>query len=113
MDNFEQFLLYQKELTEFKLKTINRYLKPFKPQPQKVTNDALRKSQKTKTSLIEQILIEAGRPLTIKEIAEIADREHKVQMKRDSMSSILTKKIQAGVAFIRTGPNTFGLKDQS
>jgi hypothetical protein len=114
MDDFKQYLLFQKAVTESKLKTINRFLKKIESKPRKQTIDALARPRRiTKTNLMVQILKDAGRPMTLNEIAEIAVREHNVQMKRDSMSSILTKKIQAGIKFIRTGPNTFALKGES
>jgi len=113
MDDFKQYLLFQKAVTESKLKAINRFLKKMEAKPRKQTIDVLTKPRTTKTDLIAQILTDAGRPMTLNEIAEIAVREHNVQMKRDSMSSILTKKIQAGIRFIRTGPNTFDLREKS
>jgi len=115
MDDFKQYLLFQKAVTESKLKTIDRFLKKIesKPRIQKVGILDRRRQRTTKTDLMAQILADAGRPMTLNEIAEIAVREHNVQMKRDSMSSILTKKIQAGIKFIRTGPNTFWLREQS
>ncbi len=102
MDNFKFYLQYQKELAESKIKTINRFL-----------NDTKQKSAKrtSKAIIVENVLRLAGRPLHISKIIEIATRDFEVQLERDSITSILTKKIKAGQKFIRTAPNTFALKE--
>ena len=102
MDDFNHYLRYQKELAESKLKTINRFLNTTKPEPIKRTS---------KVTLVENVLRLAGRPLHISKIIEIAARDFEVQLERDSITSILTKKIKAGQKFIRTAPNTFALKE--
>ena len=104
MNSFESYLLYEKELTESKLKTIDRFLKGEKPKDKKRTS---------KISIVENVLAIAGRPLHISEIIEIANRDFKVKLERDSTVSILTKKIKAGQRFTRTAPNTFSLKGGS
>lgn len=100
MEQFERFLEYEKEISEFKLKTINRFQKGLKPKPKKRT---------AKADVVEHILRIAGRPLHISEIIQIARRDFQVQLERDSIVSILIKKIKAGQRFIRTAPNTFAL----
>ena len=102
MENFEVYLQYHKEITENKLKTINRFLKSTKPKAIKRTS---------KSSTVENVLRVAGRPLHISSIIEIAKRDFGVQLERDSIVSILIKKIKAGQKFIRTAPNTFSLKE--
>lgn len=102
MENFELYLQYQKEITENKLKTINRLISQAKPKPIKRTS---------KIGIVENILKLAGRPLHISKIIEIAARDFEIQLERDSISSILAKKIKAGQTFIRTAPNTFALKE--
>jgi len=102
MENFQLYLHYQKELTENKLKTINRFLTKSKPKP------IIRTS---KANTVENVLRIAGRPLHISDIIEIADRDFGVQLERDSIVSILIKKINADQTFIRTAPNTFSLKE--
>ncbi|MCP3680811.1 MAG: hypothetical protein GY782_11375 [Gammaproteobacteria bacterium] len=101
MNSFESYLLYQKELAESKLKTINRFLKGEKPKAKKRTS---------KIDIVENVLAIAGRPLHISEIIEIADRDFQVKLERDSTVSIIVKKIKAGQRFTRTAPNTFFLK---
>ena len=102
MEHFNSFLQYEKEITEFKLKTINRLQKGLKPKPIKRTS---------KADIVEHVLQIAGRPLHISEITQIAYRDFQVQLERDSIVSILIKKIKAGQKFIRTAPNTFALKE--
>jgi dTDP-4-dehydrorhamnose reductase len=102
MEQFESFLEYEKEIAEFKLKTIKRFQKGLKPKPKKRTS---------KADVVEHVLRIAGRPLHIAEIIQIANRDFQVQLERDSIVSILIKKIKAGQRFIRTAPNTFALKE--
>ena len=102
MENFELYLQYHKEITENKLKTIDRFLRGSKPKPNERTS---------KASVVENVLRIAGRPLHISSIIEIAGRDFGVQLERDSIVSILIKKIKAEQKFIRTAPNTFSLKE--
>jgi hypothetical protein len=101
MEEFNRFLEYEKEIAELKLKTINRLQKGLKPIPRKRTS---------KASMVEHVLRIAGRPLHVSEIIEIANRDFHVPLERDSIVSILIKKIKADQKFIRTAPNTFALK---
>ncbi len=102
MESFKRYLEYEKEITEFKLKTITRLQKGLKPTPIERTS---------KANVVEHVLQIAGRPLHISEIIKIANRDFQVQLERDSIVSILIKKIKAGQRFIRTAPNTFALKE--
>jgi hypothetical protein len=102
MEAFERFLQYEKEIAGFKLKTINRFQKGLKGKPQKRT---------AKVDVVEHVLKIAGRPLHISEIIQIAERDFQVQLERDSIVSIIIKKINAGQRFVRTAPNTFALKE--
>ena len=102
MEQFDNFLKYEKEITEFKLKTIDRLQKGLKPKAKKRTS---------KADIVEHVLQIAGRPLHISEIIQIANRDFHIQLERDSIVSILIKKIRAGQKFIRTAPNTFALKE--
>lgn len=102
MENFKLYLQYQKEIAESKLNTINRYLKGVKPKAIKRTS---------KVDIVENVLKIAGRPLHVSEIIEIAKRDFRAELERDTIVSILIKKIKAGQRFIRTAPNTFALKE--
>ena len=102
MEQFDNFLQYEKMIAEFKLKTIDHLQKGLKPKPKKRTS---------KADVVEHVLQIAGRPLHISEIIQIANRDFQIQLERDSIVSILIKKIRAGQKFIRTAPNTFALKE--
>lgn len=102
MEPFERFFEYEKDVAEFKLRTISRLQKGLKTKPVKRTS---------KADIVEHVLQIAGRPLHVSEIIQIADRDFHVQLERDSIVSILIKKINAGQTFIRTAPNTFALKE--
>jgi len=102
MEEFESYLHYQKEITESKLNTINRLLKGKKTKPEKRTS---------KVGIVERVLKLAGRPLHVSKIIEIAKRDFQTEIERDSIVSILIKKIKAGQRFTRTAPNTFALRE--
>ena len=101
MDQFESYLQYQKEITESKLKIINRFQKGVQPKPKKRTSNI---------EIVENILRIAGRPLHVSEIIQLAERDFQATLDRDSIVSAILKKVNAGKSFIRTAPNTFALK---
>jgi hypothetical protein len=101
MDQFNQFLLYQKEVAQATLKVIERFQKQRRSQPKQRTSNIV---------IVENVLNSAGRPLHVSEIIRMAEKDHQVQLNRDSIVSAILKKINAGQTFIRTAPNTFALK---
>lgn len=102
MDQFGSYLQYQKEITETKLKIINRFQKAVEPKPKKRTS---------KIEIAKNVLRIAGRPLHVSEIIRLAQRDFQVALDRDSIVSAILKKVNAGKSFIRTAPNTFALKE--
>jgi len=102
MDQFESYLQYQKEITETKLKIINRFQKAVEPKPKKRTS---------KIEIARNVLHIAGRPLHVSEIIRLAQRDFQVALDRDSIVSAILKKVNAGKLFTRTAPNTFALKE--
>jgi hypothetical protein len=78
MDQFERFLDYEKQVAEFKLKTISRFQKGLKGKPEKRTS---------KVNVVEHVLKIAGRPLHVSEIIQIANRDFNVHLERDSIVS--------------------------
>ena len=102
MDHFEAYLQYQKEITETKLKIINRFQKAVEPKSKKRTS---------KIEIARNVLHIAGRPLHVSEIIRLAQRDFQVALDRDSIVSAILKKVNAGKSFIRTAPNTFALKE--
>jgi hypothetical protein len=103
MDLFKQYLQYQKEVAQSKLKVIERFQQQERHQPQERTSNI---------EIVENILNTAGRPLHVSDIIRMAEKEHQVQLNRDSIVSAILKKINAGQTFIRTAPNTFALKTE-
>jgi len=102
MDKFESYLQYQKEITETKLKIINRFQKAVQPKPIKRTS---------KIEIAKNVLRIAGRPLHVSEIIKLAERDFQVVLDRDSIVSAILKKVNTGKSFVRTAPNTFSLKE--
>ena len=65
--------------------------------------------RRSKIGIVEDILREAGQPLHITQIIQIASQRFGLALDRDSLVSALTKKVRKGDTFIRAGRNTFGL----
>ena len=61
--------------------------------------------------MVEKVLRNAGRPLHISEIIEIAAKDYGAQLGRDSVVSFIIKRMNAGKTFVRAAPNTFALKE--
>jgi hypothetical protein len=101
MEQFEQYLDFQKEVTRSKLKIIEQFQKRGQIKPRKRTS---------KIAIAYNVLNDAGKPLHVKEIIQLAKQVYDVQLDRDSIVSAILKKINAGQTFIRTAPNTFALK---
>lgn len=64
----------------------------------------------SQVELVEDILRRSGAELHITDILAEVARVHKIQLDRESVVSALTKKVQRGERFLRTGPNVFALK---
>jgi len=98
----------QEELIKAQLGVIRNYLRSAEP------GEHERKSSLTKNlshiSIITDVLSTEGSPLHVSEIIRLVNERHGISLDRESVVSALTKKVKKGVTFIRTGPNTFGLK---
>lgn len=106
MERDELFLLYEKEVAEFKLGLIARLSKEI-PSP--------KQTGRTRTSnfdKVEKVLRDAGKPMHVSEIIAAVEKEYGVQLDRDSLSSAMVKQIRKGVRFNRVAPNTFGLRQE-
>ena len=99
MDQFETYVLYQKEVAESKLKIINRFQKGVKPKLKRTS----------KIEIAKNVLNIAGRPLHVSEIIQLAKRDFEVELDRDSIVSAILKKAKAGKSFVKISPNTFTL----
>jgi hypothetical protein len=100
-DCFELYLQYENELAEAKQKIIKRFLGVVRLPHDK---------RASKVKCIEDVLKAAGRPVHVSEIIEMARRDFHVELNRDSIVSMVVKKVKAGHTFIRTAPNTFAIK---
>lgn len=65
--------------------------------------------RRSNMSVVEDLLNQAGRPLHVTEIIELARARFDRSLSRESLVSALTKKVQEGRTFRRVAPNTFDL----
>jgi hypothetical protein len=61
-------------------------------------------------SMVEDILAEAAQPLHISAIIERAKSRFGQSLDRESLVSALTKRVKRKDRFVRSAPNTFGLR---
>ncbi len=101
MDQFHLYLQYHKEVTQAKLKIIERFQQQGRSKSKKRTS---------KIDIVQNVLNNSGHPLHVSDIIQMAEKHYQVQLNRDSIVSAILKKINAGQTFIRTAPNTFALK---
>jgi len=104
MDDFREYLKFQKEIAESTIKIIESFEKSGKPRARKRTS---------KIDVARNVLFDAGKPLHVSEIVRLAKQIHDVDLERDSIVSAILKKVKAEQTFIRTAPNTFALKSYS
>lgn len=104
MDPTKTFLEYEKEVAEFKLQLIRRLSEAGAPAEVK------RETRTSQAAIVENVLRAVGNPLHISEIIAVAEKDFGAFLDRDSLSSALAKQIRKGKRFVRTGRNTFGLK---
>jgi len=69
--------------------------------------------QKSNMNIVYDILVAAKGPLHINEIIQRAKKDHRRQLRRESLVSALTKKVLDQNTFTRTAPNTFDLLHRS
>jgi hypothetical protein len=100
----------QEELFKAQLAVIRGYRRSKEPgESGKMSSQSQRKSQ---MSMVTDMLSAAGEPLHVSEIIRRAEQQYGAKLDRESVVSALTKKVNKGVAFVRSGPNIFGLKGQ-
>lgn len=99
----------QEELLKSQIGVLRDYLKSVEPgEHERKTSQ--RKSR-SNMSIVKDLLVTANTPLHVSEIIRRANEQYGVALDRESLVSALTKKVKKGATFIRTGPNTFGLKE--
>ena len=96
----------QEELLKAQLGVIRGYLRSEEPSGR----ERKAPQRKSQMSIVTDILSSASAPLHVTEIMRQAQEQYGVSLDRESVVSALTKKVRKGVAFVRTGPNTFGIK---
>ena len=69
------------------------------------------KERMSHTSMAYNILLGAGQPIHITQIIEEIEKQHGLKVDRESIVSALSKRIVRGDRFVRTGKNTFGLRE--
>jgi hypothetical protein len=68
------------------------------------------RSRRSQMSMVGDILAEAGQPLHISAIIERAKNRFGQSLDRESLVSALTKRVKRKDRFVRSAPNTFGLR---
>ena len=63
----------------------------------------------SQVGMAEDILKRAGGPLHANDIIEQIKKIHGVELDRESLVSALSKRVQRGDRFVRSGPNQFAL----
>jgi hypothetical protein len=104
VDQFDQYLLYHKEIAKAKLKIIERFQQQGQRRQTKRTSNM---------DIVQNVLEDAGHPLHVSDIIKLAHEQYRLQLNRDSIVSAILKKINAGQTFTKTAPNTFALKDHA
>lgn len=98
------FLLYEKQVAEFKLKLIRKL------SGEDSLPGEMPLKRTSNLSMIEAVLKSAGKPLHVTEIIAAVEKEFDVILDRDSLSSALGKQVHKEKRFVRVAPNTFGLR---
>lgn len=97
------------EAVEVSLDAQLRAVRRLRREPPRVKQRSRAKG-KSQVDLAFDILQRAGKPLHVTELIARVEKIHGVTLDRESIVSALTKKVQRGDRFVRTGPNVFSLK---
>ena len=93
------------EVQESQLKTLRKLQK--KQAPTRPPKEGM-----SQVDLVFDILQRCGRELHITDIIQQVNQIHGILLERESIVSALTKKVKRGDRFLRTGRNTFSLKEE-
>jgi phosphoglycolate phosphatase-like HAD superfamily hydrolase len=74
------------------------------------TKEKAAQQGRSQMSIVEDLLAEAGQPLHISAIIERAKSRFSQSLDRESLVSALTKRVKRKDRFVRSAPNTFGLR---
>jgi hypothetical protein len=105
--DLSEWVKLKEELLKAQLSVVRGYLRS---EEGEARGKHSRSQSTSQMSMITDILSAAGEPLHVSEIIRRATEQYGVTLDRESMVSAMSKKVKKGVIFIRTGPNTFGLK---
>jgi len=72
-----------------------------------------RKTRMSQADMAYDILTKARKALHVTELLERMGKSFQVTVDRESLVSALTKKVMRGDRFIRTGKNTFGVREKN
>jgi len=100
----------QEELLKAQLRVIRGYLSEDKPRREHGSDPGNR--SKSQMSMVIDILSSADEPLHISDIISRIKDRYNVTLDRESIVSAMIKKVKKGSTFVRTGPNTFLLKEK-
>jgi DNA-directed RNA polymerase delta subunit len=104
MKTQELFLLYEKEVAEFKLGLI----KKLSSGGASLGKERIKRT--SNISMVSAVLKATGKPLHVTEIIAAVEKQFGVTLDRDSLSSALIKQVHKEKRFVRVAPNTFGLR---
>ena len=104
----ELFMEAAEECLDAQLRAVRRLRKGL-PEPVALP----RKSGMSQLDMTENILTQARKPLHINEIIERIQRDFDRRVDRESLVSALAKKVAREDRFVRTGKNTFALKERA
>src|ERR1035437_1063105 len=104
MKSYDQFIKYEKEVAEFKLRLIKR-LSGDASAPEETLH-----KRTSHSTMIETVMEAAGKPLHVNDIDAAIEKEFAVTLDRDSLSSAILKQVRKEKRFVRVAPNTFGLR---
>lgn len=96
------------ESLDAQLRAVRRLRKGQKPE-----GEAVRRRGLSQVDMAYDILRKARTPLHINELLERIRSSFGTAVDRESLVSSLTKKVARGDRFLRTGPNTFGLRPEA
>jgi hypothetical protein len=102
----ELFIQYEKEVAQFKLALIQRL------SGETAVSAQAPKKRTSNLSMIEAVLLAAGKPLHVNEIIAAIEKKFSITLDRDSLSSAIIKQVRKEKCFVRVAPNTFGLRQE-
>lgn len=73
------------------------------------SDECASRKRMSQPDMAQEVLVEAGSPLHIREIIKRIETTFGVAVSRDSLVSSVLKKVARGEMFVKAGKNTFGL----